>query len=97
MQLETKYSTIIVLVGTLIPAFLSLFFIFQLGLKTLFWDEWEMVPILELFFTGGNWIPTLNEFHNEHKMVFPKLIILGLAYFTSFNVFFLRFLLDGHF
>jgi len=88
MFLEGKFSTKLILIGVLIPAFLSLYFILQFGITTVFWDEWLMVPILNKFYTGGNLFPILTEQHNEHFDFFPRIITLAVAYFTSYDVFF---------
>lgn len=46
-----------------------------------FWDQWELVPLLD----GG---PTLEQVvapHNEHRIVVPRLIMLALAGATAWD------------
>jgi len=81
-------QSILIILGVCIPAILSLYFITQFGLRTIFLDEWWVVPILEPFFTGENWLPTILVQQNEHIPVFPRLLILITAHFTSFNTFY---------
>ncbi len=87
MQFNSSFSTGLIWAGVVLPAVLSLYFIFQFGIKTIFWDEWTLVPILNVFFTGENWIPNLLELHNEHVTRFPRLFVILFAYFTSFDFF----------
>jgi len=83
-----KFSSKLIGIGILIPAILSLYFIVQFGITTVYWDEWVMVPILKEFFTGGDVLSHLTKQHNEHIPFFPSSILLVLAYFTAYNVIF---------
>ncbi len=61
-------------------------FILQFGINSVFLDEWQLVPLLKSSLTGQPWLQDLFVQSNEHHPVFPHLIFLGLAYFTSYNI-----------
>lgn len=65
--------------------FLSLI-VFHFSLDLPYWDQWEFVPLLQKSYQGNL---TFNDFwlpHNEHRPVFPRLIMLGLARLTNWNI-----------
>jgi hypothetical protein len=78
----------LIIIGVATPAFLSIFFIFQFGVNTIFLDEWQIVPLLKSYLTGHSWLPTLFSQYNENRPVFPHLVVLGLMHFTSYNIFY---------
>ncbi|MEM9596655.1 MAG: hypothetical protein AAGD06_20470, partial [Acidobacteriota bacterium] len=50
------------------------------------WDQWELVPRLEALATGdfdpmGLWQP-----HNEHRLLFPRLLMVGMAAVSGWNI-----------
>jgi len=83
-----KFSTAIIWIGTITPAILSIYFIQNFHVNTVFWDEWEIVPYLSIIFSGGD-IFSLNILHphNEHFPIFPRLLVLSLASLSSYNIF----------
>ena len=87
MLLKKKFPNKLIGIGVLVPALLSLYFMTQLGLSTVFLDEWYMVPLLGEFYSGGDPFSILIQPQNEHITFFPKVIILGVAYVTSYNIF----------
>jgi len=88
MKIKFQSPVVIIFLGVVPPAMLSIYFLFQFGIKTIFWDEWLLVPHITLFFTGGDLLPRLFEQQVVHFPFFPRLIILAMAYFTSYNPFF---------
>jgi len=79
---------IVLLAGAIIPAILSLHFILTLAVPTIFWDEWGFVPLVIKIFKGDEILSLeLISLHNEHLIFFPRLIVLGLASISSYNLF----------
>jgi len=74
--------------GAITPPILSLFFIMNFAVPSVFLDEWEIVPYLYEIFGGGDIFSLdITHQHNEHIPIFPRLIILGLASLSSYNIF----------
>lgn len=50
-----------------------------------YWDEWETVPVVHSFNDGSLTIGQLLAFHNEHRIILPRLINLVLILATNWN------------
>jgi hypothetical protein len=50
-----------------------------------FWDEWDFVPFLGQVYQGTWSIWDVWKPHNEHRIVFPKLVLLTLAWVSDWN------------
>ncbi len=50
-------------------------------------DEWELVPLVERSYQGTLSLRDLWLLHNEHRFVFPRLILIGLVRATHWNVY----------
>ena len=89
MKKPKKLFPYLILIGVVTPAILNLYFISQLGIDTIYHDEWGIARIVTDFFGGGDeWREALLIGNNEHRPIFPWLIILGLAHFTSYNTYY---------
>ena len=51
-----------------------------------FWDQWDFVPDLDRLFSGQLDLSFLFRQHNEHRMFFPRLIMLALARVTHWSI-----------
>jgi hypothetical protein len=60
-------------------------FIRSFGVNVVYMDEWLMVPLLSKFESGTLTFQDLFALHNEHRIFFPKLAMLGLAELTRYN------------
>ncbi len=49
-------------------------------------DQWELVPLLDKMYRGGLTLHDLWAQHNEHRIFFPYIIMLGLARLTGWNI-----------
>ena len=49
-------------------------------------DQWDMIPLLDKAYSGGLSLSELWAPHNEHRIFFPQLIMLGLARLTHWNI-----------
>ena len=56
------------------------------GVNVPFWDQWELVELLSRLDDGGVGWADLYRQHNEHRMVFPKILMLALSSVTRWNV-----------
>jgi hypothetical protein len=61
-------------------------FIARYGVNVPFWDQWELVPLLEKYENGTLGFSDVWAQHNEHRIVFPKLIMIGLARLSGWNI-----------
>ena len=84
--LSLRIKTSFIVVGTLLPIIIAIYFIKKNGLNVPFYDQWEFVPLLSAYFEGKPWIHFLTEFHNEHRIIFPRLIFLASAMATQWDV-----------
>jgi hypothetical protein len=68
-----------------LPPFLVLIYIRLFGVNVVFWDQWDFVPLIEKMYTGSLNLNDLFTQHNEHRIFFPRIIMLILAYLTHYN------------
>jgi hypothetical protein len=50
-----------------------------------FWDQWELVPIIEHIRAGHFLFGDFWHQHNEHRLFFPQLIMVAAAIFSHWN------------
>jgi hypothetical protein len=68
-----------------LSAVLPFFYVRKFGVNALFWDQFEFVPALARFYEGQLSLWDLTALHNEHRLFFPRLIMLGLAALTRYD------------
>lgn len=69
----------------ILPALIMFFYIRSFGVNLVYWDQWDFLPYLEKFFQGTLTIEDIFSQHNEHRLFFPRLIMLVLAGITHYN------------
>jgi len=74
----------------LLPILYGIIFVAIYGVNVIFWDEWDLVRLYDYFEQNG-WfnissIKMLFSQHNEHRILFPRLIMLISHKLTHFNV-----------
>lgn len=75
-----------VLIGlTLLPFIFLLIMILRYHVDTPIWDSWRMIPLFEKTYSGGLTFYDFWQQHNEHRLIFSRLIILVLGRLTSWN------------
>lgn len=84
--LKYKYVYLLYLLLFIIPPILLFTLVIKNSVNIPFWDQWRFIPLLKESSNGSLnfhdlWVP-----HNEHRIFFPKLIMLGLAYLTGWNI-----------
>lgn len=61
-------------------------FVLAVGVNVPFYDEWHFPALLQKADAGTLRWADLAEQHNEHRILVPRLVMLGLARLTSWNV-----------
>jgi hypothetical protein len=72
-------------VAFLVPVILF-YFIAQYGITAPYMDQWALVPLLQKLHSGDLTISDLLAQHNEHRIFFPRVVMLLLAYMTDWNI-----------
>ena len=89
-QMTHKIYATIVLIAIVsivaIPPMFTLFSITKYGVNVPYWDEWQLVPLLEKSFEGKLTFSDLFSQHNEHRLLFPYVCMLTIAKITKYNV-----------
>lgn len=71
----------------ILPGALAFLFIHRFAVNVPFWDQWEFIPTLRLFRQGDpNWLEATWRPHVSHRLFLPKLIFLGLAQLSNWNI-----------
>jgi hypothetical protein len=85
--LKSNYGYILIcLLGVAIPLILILILILKYAVNVPFGDDWAMVPLFKHIDTGSLTFGDLWAQHNEHRILFPRLVILALAYTTHWHL-----------
>jgi hypothetical protein len=58
----------------------------QYAVAVPFWDQWELVPLLDKTYHGSLTFSDLWAQHNEHRLLFPQIIMLALARLTHWDI-----------
>jgi hypothetical protein len=72
----------------LVPLAYLIWMVAQYAVVVPFRDQWELVPLLEKTYHGELTFHDLWVQHNEHRIFFPKIIMLVLARLTGWNIHF---------
>jgi len=67
-----------VFLATLLPASMIVALIFHYGVDVPYWDEWSLIDLLSKAHTHQLSFADLSAQHNEHRLIFPKLLFLAL-------------------
>lgn len=67
------------------PSFI-IYFVYFYGATCPISDQWELVPLLRKMHDGELAFTDIWIQHREHRMLFPKLIMLALAWLTDWNI-----------
>jgi len=81
----TRLATALALAGNLTPAALLFWLVHRFGVDLPFWDEWELLSIVIQRQQGQLNYHNLIALHNEHRIVFPRLITLANASLFHWN------------
>lgn len=70
-----------------LPLVFTSFFIYKFGITIPYWDQWELVPLLEKMHNHSLTLADLWAQHNEHRIIFPRILMLLLARLSNWNIF----------
>lgn len=72
-----------------VAAVVPVIFLFALLVKRTvnvpYWDEWELVPIIQHIHTGQFIWSDFWHQHNEHRILFPRILLIAAAIITHWN------------
>jgi len=80
-----KQSTLLPWALAFFPILIYLEYIVFFGVDVIYWDEWNLFPMIHDFFAGTMTFSELWEQHNENRMLFPNLFFLLLAKTVHFD------------
>jgi hypothetical protein len=84
--------TIFSIIGSILIALFTLYFIHSFGVNVPLQDEWDFIPFAEIVLNGGPfWEYPHFWQHNDHRPIFPSLIIYFSILLTSWNFLFLMY------
>ena len=67
----------------LLAVFTGLAYVYAFGVNLYWWDDWPTLPVLFEHYDAGTLSPAdFWELHNEHRVLFPKLVMFGLGLLT---------------
>jgi len=75
-----------VLILALLPLFILVLNVAEYHVDVPFWDQWNFIPLLGQSYEQGVTLADLCGQHNEHRLLFPRLIMLGLARASRYNI-----------
>jgi len=70
----------------IIPAGLTGILILKYSVNVPNWDEWFMAEMFEKIYAGSLTFQDLISQHNESRKLFPRILFIGLAYLTGWDV-----------
>jgi hypothetical protein len=80
------FSRLAVLALALIPLVILILNVAAYQVDVPFWDQWNFVPLLDKSYGQGVTLADLWAQHNEHRLLFPRLIMLGLAHASGYDI-----------
>jgi len=69
----------------ILPSLSLLCYICVYGVNVVFWDEWEMIPLIQKAVSGTLSFSDLFTQHNEHRILFPRIVMLAIGGLTQYN------------
>jgi len=83
--LSKRLAKPLILFFLVLPAVVCIFFILRYGVNVVYWDQWHVVPLFEKLYSGNLTFADLLAQHNEHRILFPRLVMLSLGSLTHYN------------
>jgi len=85
-KLVSLLTSAIIVVFIIAPILIDLFFIYKYGVNCVYADQWEIVPLFDKLYSGTISFTDLFAQHNEHRILLPRLVMLGLGSLTHYNM-----------
>lgn len=70
----------------LVPPVTIAILVYRFHVDVPFWDQWALVPDLERIMNGNYSLDMGFRFHNEHRLFFPRMIMVGVARLTRWDI-----------
>lgn len=80
-----SFNEWLALLLVLAPAILEVAYIRFFGVNVVSWDQWDFVPYIEKMFQHNLSLSELFSQHNDHRLFFPRIVMLALAYISNYN------------
>jgi hypothetical protein len=74
-----------ILLGAAFPAFLDLYVVHRDGINVVYLDQWLVVPLFQKLYAGTLTLGDLFAQHNEHRILFPRILMLALGAVTRYD------------
>ncbi len=74
------------LIAYLLPVILLLWFVANFSVNVPFWDDWSLVNFFDKVASGSANFTDFFAQHNEHRMFFPKIIFLIIAFPSRWDI-----------
>lgn len=68
-----------------LPPLITLSLVLALHIDVPYYDQWDLLPLLHAYYQGTLHVQDLLLPHNGHILLFPKIVMLGLAILTQWN------------
>ena len=87
LNFDFRLADLIAISLTILPAVIMGILILNYSVNVPFWDQWNLMPRLFIKISENSlsWQDLIAQ-HNESRKLFPRLIFLGLAYLTNWDV-----------
>ena len=72
--------------SAIVPLAFLLVVMAKLCVPVPFLDAWDLVPLLQKMDAGNLALSDLWTLHNEHRLFFPQIVMLGLARLTNWDI-----------
>lgn len=69
----------------LLPAALSFLYVYSFGVSVVYGDQWAEVPLFGELASGRLTLSDLFDLHNEHRIFFPRIVMLSLGTVTGLD------------
>lgn len=76
-----------ILILVFLPILLLIYMILKYGVNVPFGDQWDFIPLIEKSYIGTLTFGDFWAQHNEHRLIFPRLIMLALSRLSRWNIF----------
>lgn len=70
----------------MIPLAILVVSVFTYKVNIPYWDQWSFVPYIEKSFEEGITLKDLWSQHNEHRLIFPKMVMFILARLSHYDI-----------
>lgn len=74
------------LLAALVPICVLVGYVAIYGVNVPHWDQWEFVSALGRSFDGNFSFADVWDLHNEHRLVIPRLLMVGMAHVSGWNI-----------